>query len=117
MNITKFREKLGISQRQLALKLNLTQQKINNYELGKCEPSIETLIKLADYFNISTDELLERESKIINLNFISEQKQNLINDIINASDNVIDRLEAYMAGIKYAEEERNQLIERIKRKS
>ena len=117
MNIKKHREKLGLSQRQLAFALNLVPQSLNRYETGKIEPDIETLIKLADYFNISIDELLERESKIINLNFISEQKQNLINDIINASDNVIDRLEAYMAGIKYAEEERNQLIERIKRKS
>lgn len=116
MNIKKFREKIGISQRQLALKLNITQQNLNRYELGKNEPNIETLIKIADFFNISTDELLERQSKVINLNFVSEQKQNIINYIYNANNNIIDKLEAYIEGVKFAEEERQELIQKLKSK-
>ena len=116
MNIKKFREKQGISQRQLAIKLEIPSQYINNYELGKCEPSIETLIKIADYFNITTDELLERESKVINLNFVSKQKQDIINFIYNANDNLIDRIEAYIEGVKFAQEERQDLIQQLKKK-
>jgi len=34
----------------------------SNYKAGKVQPSIENLIKLADYFGVTVDYLLERET-------------------------------------------------------
>jgi transcriptional regulator with XRE-family HTH domain len=40
--------------------LNTTQNTISRYETGEREPGIKELIRLADYFQVSIDYLLER---------------------------------------------------------
>lgn len=50
----------GITQATLASKLNIAKTTLAAYEQGKNEPSIETLTKIADYFNVSIDYLLGR---------------------------------------------------------
>lgn len=54
------REKHRISQLKLAMDLGLTQNSVSRYECGVREADYKTLIALADYFNVSTDYLLER---------------------------------------------------------
>ena len=40
--------------------LNLTQNTVSRYETGEREPGIAELVRIADYFHISVDYLLER---------------------------------------------------------
>lgn len=54
------RQSNGISQQQLADILTVSQQSINKYENHGVEPDIATLIKIADYFNVSLDYLTGR---------------------------------------------------------
>lgn len=61
MKLRKIREDLGLSQKELSLKLNVSPTNIYNYEIGRTEPSIEVLIKLADILNVSIDYLVGRE--------------------------------------------------------
>jgi len=51
----------NISQVELAKKLSLSKNSINAYEKGRAEASIDTLIKIADIFNVSIDYLVGRE--------------------------------------------------------
>lgn len=51
----------GISQQKLANDLGLSIQSVNYYIHEKREPSIATLIKLADYFDVSVDYLIGRD--------------------------------------------------------
>lgn len=44
----------------MAMDLNANQNTISRYETGEREPSLLELIKIADYFNVSVDYLLER---------------------------------------------------------
>lgn len=60
MRLRELREKRNISQLKLALDLNMNQNSISRYETGAREADYETLIALADYFNVSIDYLLER---------------------------------------------------------
>ena len=60
MRLKEIRTQKGISQLKLALALNTNQNTISRYETGEREPGINELIKIADYFNISIDYLLER---------------------------------------------------------
>lgn len=46
------------TQEEMAKELNTTQQTYARYELGTSEPTIETLIKLADYYGVSIDYLV-----------------------------------------------------------
>lgn len=61
-NIKQYRTAKGISQVELAKKLGVTKQCVSNWENDNIQPSIEMLNKLADFFSVSTDELLGRTS-------------------------------------------------------
>lgn len=60
MRLKELRKSKGISQLKLAMDLNANQNTISRYETGEREPGIGELIKIADYFNVSIDYLLER---------------------------------------------------------
>lgn len=60
MRLKELRIKRGISQLKLAMDLSLNQNSISRYESGTREADYDTLIKLADYFHVSVDYLLER---------------------------------------------------------
>lgn len=55
------RHSLCRTQAQMAELLGITVRGYRNYELGSREPELSILIKLADYFNVSLDELVGRE--------------------------------------------------------
>ena len=60
MRLKELRKKRGISQLKLALDLNMNQNTISRYETGERQADYETLIALADFFNVSVDYLLGR---------------------------------------------------------
>ncbi len=60
MRLKELRIQKGISQLKLALDLNTNQNTISRYETGEREPGIQELIKLAGYFGVSIDYLLEQ---------------------------------------------------------
>lgn len=57
-NLKTLRDEAGISQKQLAETIGVSQQSINKYENHNIEPDIDTLIRMADYFNTSVDYLI-----------------------------------------------------------
>ncbi len=61
--LKQLRKERKISQLKLALDLNMNQNTISRYETREREADYETLIKLADYFNVSLDYLLGRTNK------------------------------------------------------
>ncbi len=50
----------GVGQKQLADMLNTTVKTVSHWETGYSEPSIAQLIELADYFDVTLDELTGR---------------------------------------------------------
>ncbi len=58
--LKELRKKHGISQLKLALDLNMNQNSISRYENMEREADYETLIRFADYFEVSVDYLLGR---------------------------------------------------------
>ena len=60
MRLKEIRKSRGISQLKLAMDLSMTQNSISRYESGVREADYATLIKIADYFDVSLDYLLER---------------------------------------------------------
>ena len=59
-NIRDLRVDHGLSQVELAGIMNVSKQCVSNWENDNVLPSIDMLIKLADYFRVSTDMLLGR---------------------------------------------------------
>lgn len=65
MRLRELREEAGLTQKQLAEKIGNVQRNISNWESGASEPDISTVIKLADCFGVSTDELLGKSNSIL----------------------------------------------------
>ena len=59
--LKELRKARRISQLQLSLDLNMNQNAISRYENLEREADYETLIKFADYFDVSLDYLLGRK--------------------------------------------------------
>ena len=51
----------GKMQKDICKEMNITKQKLTKWKLGYNEPSIDEIIMLAKYFNVSTDYLLGLE--------------------------------------------------------
>ncbi len=58
--LRELRIKNGYTQQQIADIINTSQRAYAFYEKGQREPSIETILKLAELYNIPTDVLLGR---------------------------------------------------------
>ena len=58
-NLERIRKDKKISQAKLGEVLGLTQQMVSSYEKDLSSPNVEVLTKIADYFNVSIDSLIE----------------------------------------------------------
>lgn len=55
-----FREKSGLTQEQLAEKLNVSRQAVSKWECGDATPDLDNLVALAELYGITLDELTGR---------------------------------------------------------
>lgn len=53
------RKKLGLTQQELAQKLNITDKVVSNWETGRSLPDTSMILPLADALNISVEELFK----------------------------------------------------------
>ncbi len=107
-NILKaLRKEYGLTAKTLSKQLNLSINIIYDWEHGRCEPSYNTLTKIADIFSVSTDYLLGREDDFGHIEIkkesngnveLSEREQRLLalfdQVSIFAQDGILFQLEA-----------------------
>lgn len=62
LNIKELREEYAMTQAELAGKLGTLQRNVSNWENGINEPDCETILKLADFFHVTVDELFGRKT-------------------------------------------------------
>lgn len=62
-NIRNLREDNDKTQKELAAYLNVTQTTYSKYELDKINVPVDVIIKIADFYDVSTDYLLGRTKK------------------------------------------------------
>ena len=61
IGLKKVRKKLKLNQQKVALDLNISREALSHYENGKRQPSLEMLIKMSQYFNVSINYLITGE--------------------------------------------------------
>ena len=59
-NLKKIRQIKGLSQQAFAELIDLNRGVISSYEEGRAEPKIETLLRIANYFGIPTDDIISK---------------------------------------------------------
>ncbi len=92
-------EKRGYTQKKMANDLNLSTSLVNQYVKGKCFPDYTMLCKIADYLHVTTDELLGRDTDIINLKMLDESESYLIKKILQMNKMQIEKTKAYVMGL------------------
>ena len=61
--IKNLRQSCSLNQVQLADSLNVSKQTVSNWENNNILPSIEMLVKISQFFSVSTDYLLELDGR------------------------------------------------------
>lgn len=84
--IKSLRISYNLNQVQLAKDLNVSKQTVSNWENNNILPSVEMLIKIARYFSVTTDYLLELDNRrYLEVTGLSDihlaHIQHIINDI------------------------------------
>lgn len=88
--ITSLRKQAGLTQEELAKKLNVSRSALSQYELGTRDPNYELLIKIANFFEVTTDYLLTGKE----LNSSSNPHKG---DLMDQALKVLDSPETFIA--------------------
>lgn len=81
--IKELRLAMNYSQVDLALELSVTKQTVSNWENDNIQPSIEVLVKLSNFFGVTTDYLLGRDDiPRLDVSGLSKKEVSHINMII-----------------------------------
>ena len=59
-NIAALRKLKNQTQQDMAFAMEITKARIGSYEEGRCEPNCNMLIRIADYFKVSIDDLIKK---------------------------------------------------------
>lgn len=99
--IAEQRKKLGLSQEELAEKLNISQKSISKYERGSRRPSYEVLVSMAALFGVTTDYLLgvdggekNMKNRLKELREENGMKQSELGKLLNVQDAAISKYES-----------------------
>ena len=99
LRLRDIRQERRLSQVEVAQRLGMSPARYNNYEVNKSEPDIDTLIKLAEMYNVTIDDLLGRKTHLLNLEAIKPTKARLIEQILKMNDLQELRAEAFISGL------------------
>ena len=59
VTIARLRKAKGLTQKELAEKVHVSDKAVSRWETGKNYPDIETLVRLAEVFDVQVGELLQ----------------------------------------------------------
>lgn len=80
-NLFELMKKDNITQQQLSEAIGFSQGNISDWKSGRSSPSVEALVKIAEYFNVSVDYLLGYTPKME----VADEKQKFLDLIKDAS--------------------------------
>ena len=87
--ITLLRKEKGLSQKQAALELGVSQALLSHYEKGIRECGLDFAVKIADYYSVSCDYLLGRTADRHGMNFETGFMQNPENKSVSPSNTAL----------------------------
>ena len=104
--LKELRNEQGVSQYKLVDELQLSRGQLSNYEQGTREPDYDTLIQLANHYNVSLDYLLGVSN--IRKRFTDEQAQaeanQLVADIFALTEQSYSQLESFLELLRFRDE-------------
>ena len=99
MKLLELRKNEKLTQEELAKKIDVTQKTYANYEIGKTEPTIDTLCKLADYFGVTVDYLIDHKTYQLQLPPLTDDKRKLIETLLKLDSENFGIAYGYVMGL------------------
>lgn len=98
MKIKELRIQKKLTQDDISKIIKTNRQNISRYENGEVEPNIETLIKLADYYDVSLDYLCDRQWSN-QIGYIPDDKKEIVKLVLQLNELNTIRATSYIAGM------------------
>ncbi|HZJ78676.1 MAG TPA: helix-turn-helix transcriptional regulator [Clostridia bacterium] len=97
--VSELRKEKGVSQKEAALELNVSQALLSHYERGIRECGLDFLCNAAEYYGVTTDYLLGRSKSKFGFsqafdaqNEIADDEQLSISTVYRAMSNVVEKI-------------------------
>ena len=108
-NLKILRNQYKLTQNDLSKKLNISRVNLSRYENGEVEPNFETLIKIANYFDVSVDYLIgHRQNNKIDKSGLTNTQKNIIDIVSQLNEKQANRVESYAIAKLEEQEEYSQ---------
>ena len=102
------REQRGLSQGEAAKRIGIARTTYSNYEAGNREPDIDTLIRMADFYDVSIDYLVGRAN---DPKMTFSEAERFIYDKLELSDEeIMSQVDMYYDGMKLTDEEKKEFL-------
>lgn len=105
MRLKELRKQKKVNQTEIAKYLNTTQVTYGRYELETCEPTIETLTKLADYYNVSLDYLVGRDFSN-DIGYLTQQEKEFLKTYLQLNAQNRIKIAGYALGLLAGQDEK-----------
>ena len=111
--LAQLRKERNLGQKELAAFLSLSTGTISNYENGVHSPDLNTLCKLAEYFGVTTDYLLNRtnyryDSKKMNQRLSRDYTlSDVVDVVLSCSESSVDHLMEYALFLQTRQKQRD----------
>lgn len=74
-----FRDKLGLTQTDLAKRLGISRSAVNAWEMALSSPSLANIVEMARIFHVTVDSLLNStERQFVDISDLSNEEQELV---------------------------------------
>ncbi len=101
MNLTYLTKMANTNKTALAKAVGVSLTALSNYEKGKNSPTLKVLVKMSEFLNCSLETLAGLDNKnIVDKKMLSEEKQKLIDEILNLESEDVPKVSSFIAGIK-----------------
>ncbi|MBA4602134.1 helix-turn-helix domain-containing protein [Thermoactinomyces mirandus] len=114
--IRKLRAKSGLSQSELASRINIAKSTLAMYETGKREPNFDIVRRIADFFDVSVDYLLGQIDNPLPLKHQTDElKKNEVSILdLEKAIEMIEKGKAHFGGYNLTEEDRDFIAKMIR---
>lgn len=86
--ITELRTSLGITQSDLAKRLDVTRSSVNAWELGYATPQLKHIVEMSKIFNTTLDGMFNTPDRVtVDITDLSEKEQRAVFDIVDCIKN------------------------------
>lgn len=114
MNLREIQKKSNKTRETVANEIGIKKSNYDNYLNGRNEPNATVLIKLADYFHVTVDELLGHEVPYtLNRVQFSDKQLDLIEQIKSLNDSQCLRVSDFISGVIEAQKVKDNVLKKF----